>query len=286
MKHTCMNEAREVVYRLNRSNGADFRPETPRAGTCDEGLPEKRRLEMLHFLRVQGQATIDELAERWQVSCATVRRDLDRLASQKLITRTYGGAIVAEDPPLPALASGQRRHLPESHIARAACRLIAEGETLLVSGGLFTKLIASELIQKHLTIITNDLTLPAAVPTNLGVYVLGGKYARDAQTTVGPIAVSGAGITVDSALISIDGVTAETGLSMALLEEAWMVSAMMAAARRTIVLASGAKLGKAALARAGGLDNMQVLVTDQSPPVDLARALQESRVQVIVAPDH
>jgi DeoR/GlpR family transcriptional regulator of sugar metabolism len=134
-----------------------------------------------------------------------------------------------------------------------------------------------------LTVITNDLRLPAALPPHVEVYVLGGKYLRDAQATAGPLAVSGIGIRVDSALIRVDGVTAEHGLTTARLEDAWLISAMIDAARRTVVIACGDALGKTSLGRVGGLDRMRALVTDEMPPAGLSQALNKARVRVIVA---
>jgi DeoR/GlpR family transcriptional regulator of sugar metabolism len=168
-------------------------------------------------------------------------------------------------------------------IARAACRLIGRGETLLVSAGAAVWPVASGLMQKDLTVITNDLHLPAALPPHLEVYVLGGKYVRNVHATAGPLAVSGIGITVDSALIRVDGVTAEHGLTTARLEDAWLVSAMIDVARRTVVMARGAALGRASLGRVGGLGSIQALVTDETPPPGLSQELNKARVKVIVA---
>ena len=84
-------------------------------------------------------------------------------------------------------------------------------------------------------------------------------------------------------LIRIDGVTVEHGLTIATLEDAWLISAMIDAARRTIVMARAAAMGKASLGRVGGLDRMQALVTDETPPAGLSQALGKARVKVIVA---
>jgi len=53
-----------------------------------------------------------------------------------------------------------------------------------------------------------------------------------------------------------------------------MIAAMMAAARRTIVLADSSKLGKDSFAQIAGLNAMQILVTDAEPSEDLAAALR------------
>ena len=258
----------------------------PKKSIRDGVLPASRHVELLQLLQTQGQATINELATWLGVSDATVRRDLDRLAGQKRLTRTYGGAMVNGGALPCSLGFGDRMHAPERRIAHAVCRLIGDGETLLVNAGVTVRRIVSELAQKRLTVITNDLCLPAALPSNLKVYVLGGEYMRGAQATKGPLVISGTWITVDSALVSVEGVSVEHGLTMATLEEAWMISAMMEAARRTIVLAAGTNLGKTALGRIGALDKMQVLITDEPPLDDLAHALIKARVKVIVATEN
>jgi DeoR/GlpR family transcriptional regulator of sugar metabolism len=278
-------KAREV-YEPTCVDSTGLRSTNPKKSIRDGVLPASRHLELLQLLQTRGQATINELAAWLDVSGATVRRDLDRLAGQKRLTRTYGGAMVNGGALPCSLGFGDRMHAPERRIAQAACRLIADGETVLVNAGETVRRIASELAQKRLTVITNDLCLPAALPSHLKVYVLGGEYVCGAQATKGPLVVSGAEITVDSALISVEGVTVAHGLTTATLEEAWMISAMMQAARRTIVMVVGTKLGKTALGRVGALDKMQVLVTDEPPLDDLAYALMKARVKVIVATDN
>jgi DeoR/GlpR family transcriptional regulator of sugar metabolism len=247
----------------------------------DGVVPAGRRQELLQFLKARGQATIKELAGWLGVSEATVRRDLDRLARRELLTRTYGGAITPEGVPVSA-SSRDWPHTPEGAIARAACGLIGRGETLLVTAEAAVWPVASGLMQKGLTVITNDLSLPAALPPHLEVYVLGGKYVRDAHATAGPLAVSGIGVRVDSALIRVDGVTAEHGLTTARLEDAWLISAMIDAARRTVVMACATAFGRTLLGRVGGLDRIQALVTDETPPEGLSQALNKARVKVVV----
>ena len=63
-----------------------------------------------------------------------------------------------------------------------------------------------------------------------------------------------------------------------------MTSQMIAAAQRTIVVADSSKFAKKSFTRIGPLGSMQVLITDKEPPDDLAQALNEAQVEVIIAP--
>ncbi|MBV8375990.1 MAG: DeoR/GlpR transcriptional regulator [Verrucomicrobia bacterium] len=253
-------------------------------------LPARRHLELVELIRSRGQMTVNELANHFTVSGDTVRRDLDLLAGQGLIKRTHGGAVamdnlVHQDSPFTQRMS--TRVPAKRRIARAAARLISDGETLLINGGSTTKLFAAELAERrNLTVVTNNLGLPATLPTDCcsNVYILGGEYNGDAQVTVGPVGfVSAGNITVDSAVIGVGGIAIKEGLTTTVLEECSMILAMICAARRTIVLADATKFGHRSFAHIAPLERIQILVTDEAPPKDLAQALHESGVEVIVA---
>jgi DeoR family transcriptional regulator, fructose operon transcriptional repressor len=253
-------------------------------------LPAKRHRELVEMIRSRGQMTVNELATQFAVSGDTVRRDLDLLAGQGLLQRTHGGAVamdnlVHQDSPFTQRMA--TRVPAKRRIGRAASRLIGNGETLLINGGSTTKFFAAELTEKrNLTVVTNNLGIPATLPPDCfsNVYILGGEYKADAQVTVGPVGfVSAASISVDSVVIGVGGITVKEGLTTTVLEECSMILAMINAARRTIVLADATKFGHSSFANIAPLGRIQILVTDQAPPSDLARALREAHVQVIVA---
>jgi DeoR/GlpR family transcriptional regulator of sugar metabolism len=251
-------------------------------------LPAQRQSELVKLLEVKGQMSVSDISDFFAVSEDTVRRDLDALAQRGALTRTHGGAVtittlVHRDSPF--LQRLNTRTAEKQRIAKAAAALISDGETLLINGGSTTRLFAAELNQQYLTVVTNNLSIPGMLPTELtrDVYVMGGQLRPEAQVTIGPIMASGIQISVDSAIVGVGGVTAREGLTTTVLEEASMIAAMMAAARRAIVLADSSKLGKHSFAQIAGLNAMQILVTDAEPAEELAAALREAGVQLIVA---
>jgi DeoR family transcriptional regulator, fructose operon transcriptional repressor len=266
-------------------------------GTSDDSirenvLPAKRHLELVELIRTRGQMTVNELSSHFEVSGDTVRRDLDLLASQGLLKRTHGGAVAMDNLVHQDSTFMQRmstRVPSKKRIARAAIQLIGNGETLLLNGGSTTRFFAAELgNRRNLTIVTNNLTIPTTLPTECvrDVYILGGQYKGDAQVTIGPVGfVAAASITVDAAVIGIGGITVKEGLTTTVLEEASMILGMINVARRTIVLANASKLGHSAFAQIAPLERIDTLVTDEEPPGDLAQALKEGRVELIVAPE-
>ena len=109
-------------------------------------LPAKRHLELVELIRARGQMTVNDLASHFAVSGDTVRRDLDLLATQGLLKRTHGGAVALDNLVHQDSTFTQRmgtRVPAKRRIARAASRLIGDGETLLLNGGSTTKLFAT-----------------------------------------------------------------------------------------------------------------------------------------------
>lgn len=229
--------------------------------------------------------SVRELAAYFEISDDTVRRDLDLLASQGLLTRTHGGAVAITALVHRDSTFMQRmgtRTQEKKRIADAAIELIEDGETLLINGGSTTRLFAAQLRRRNITVVTNNLSVPGTLPAEVArdVYILGGHYKEDAQVTIGPVVASGVPISVDTAIIGVGGITTREGLTTTVLEEASMIASMIAVARRTIVLADASKLGKCSFAQIGPLSSMQILISDSAPDQELA----EAGVQLILAP--
>jgi DeoR/GlpR family transcriptional regulator of sugar metabolism len=251
-------------------------------------LPGSRQRQLVDVMRQKGHVTVAELTMMFGVSRDTIRRDLQLLERQGLLTRTHGGAL-AGDGLVARETRFQSRMMEQTgakrSIGRAAAGLIREGETLILNGGSTTCAFAAELGGlRDLTIVTNNLMLPQVVTRHAArsVYVLGGAYWDSAQITVGVVKIFGSSrISVDTAVIGVTGIDA-TGLSISRLEESQVTLEMMDAARRVIVLADSAKFGVKAFAHVADFNRIRYLVTDMPPPPDIADALAQAAVEVVL----
>jgi DeoR family transcriptional regulator, fructose operon transcriptional repressor len=256
----------------------------------DGSLPARRRFELIRLARRQGQLSVTELSSQFGVSPDTIRRDLDLLSVRGLVRRTHGGAVPADSLVQTESPFAQRPNLrtaEKTRIGQCAAALIQDGETLIVNGGSTTRIFAFELAgKKNLTVVTNALGIPASLPEQAvrDIIVLGGDYRAESQITVGSIAYCGStGVSVDSAILGVAGIT-EEGLFAKSLQEATMTAHMIAAARRTIVLADSTKFNQKLLGHIGSLGQINILVTDAEPAKKMCEILDESGVKVVVAP--
>jgi DeoR family fructose operon transcriptional repressor len=252
-------------------------------------LPGSRQRRLVDYMRVKGHVTVVELTTMFGVSRDTIRRDLQLLERLGLLTRTHGGALagdglVARETRFQSRMAAQTQ--VKRSIGRAAAGLIRAGETLILNGGSTTCCFAAELGGlRDLTIVTNNLMLPQVVAPHAArsIYILGGAYWDSAQITVGAVKIFGsARISVDTAVIGVTGIDT-TGVSISRLEESQESLEMMDAARRVIVVAASAKFGTNAFAHVAGFNRIQYLVTDAEPPPDIADAMAQAGVEVILS---
>lgn len=256
----------------------------------DESLPARRRFELIRLAQRQGQLSVAELSSQFGVSADTIRRDLDLLSLRGFVRRTHGGAVPADYLFQGGSSSAQRigaQIAEKTRIARCASELVQDGESLILNGGSTTRLFAFELAgKKDLTVVTNALGIPAALPRQAvrDIVVLGGEYRAESQITVGSVAFCGAiAVSADSAILGVGGLTKD-GLYAGLLQDATMTASMIGAARRTIILADSTKFNRKLLGHIASLEQIDILVTDAEPPGDLFSALEELEIQVLVAP--
>ena len=256
----------------------------------DGALPGRRRTLLTEFIDSHGQATVVELADAFSVSTDTVRRDLDWLAKHGAVSRTYGGAVTVAGLASTDTSFSDRSssHVDEKqHIASAAADRIADGATLILNGGTTTPAVArAPGVRRNLTIVTNNLRVPAAVPPAAvrDVYLLGGSCRLVSHVTIGPVTFPGTeGISADVAVIGVGGVAARAGFTTTNLQEAQMMAEMIASAQRTIVVADSSKFGRSAFAHIVRLESVGMLITDRRPDPELLDALSAAQVEIAVA---
>jgi DeoR family transcriptional regulator of aga operon len=246
---------------------------------------------LLELLAGAGRLDVDGAARQLGVSAATIRRDLDQLAQQQMLTRTRGGAVagsVSYDLPLRYRTA---RHQPaKQRIGQAAAALIGPGAIVGMSGGTTTTEVARALGLRAdppggaaVTVVTNALNIASelAVRPRVKLVVTGGVARPQSYELVGPLA---GGIlhevALDLAIVGVDGLDAERGASAHHEDEASVNALMASRARRVVVVADASKLGQRAFARICAVDAIDVVVTDAAAPRAQTDRLVEAGVTV------
>ncbi len=247
---------------------------------------EERLSLILEELAAGGAVGVAQLAARLDVSTASVRRDLQLLEEQRLLSRTHGGAVANSTVyELPLRYRGGRHRDEKRRIAVAAAARVSDDiASVGLTGGTTTTEVARELADRQgLTIVTNALNIAAemALRGDLKLVVTGGTARSESYELVGPLAEAAlATMNLDLAIVGVDGISAAAGLTTYHDIEAHTNQVLIGRARRVIVVADGSKVGKVAFARICELTAVHELISDASAPARELRLLEDAGVLV------
>jgi DeoR family transcriptional regulator, aga operon transcriptional repressor len=240
---------------------------------------------ILEHLSAHGSVSVADLAAELTVSPATIRRDLELLDDQRLLTRTHGGAVgqgVLYE--LPLRYKTGRHQQEKRRIAAEAATRVADGEAVGLTGGTTTTEVARVLVERQrLTVVTNALNIASelAIRPNLKLVVTGGWARSESYELVGPLAEQSlAGLNLDTVFMGVDGISFEAGLMTHHEVEAHTNMALMERARRAIVVADSSKIGRTAFARICAIERVHELITDVAADDAAIVAIREAGVLV------
>jgi len=252
---------------------------------------EKSRI-ILELLARSGTLTAREAAERLHLSAPTIRREFKRLADAGTVRRVHGRIEQLDtkhDASLPLALRRQWFTVVKEHLARRTAQELPESGAVFVDGGSTTAHLAMFLASPKLRIITNSLALNALFmerfPASGGPEVLltGGIVDRKSAILLGPEAERCVkNFCAECAVISgtaLDGEYLYDNQDAA----AALQRAMIANAKRTIVVTDSSKLGKTAMCRSEQVEKISLVVTDFNPDAhETVAELKRRGVRVIL----
>ncbi|MDO5721864.1 MAG: DeoR/GlpR family DNA-binding transcription regulator [Actinomycetaceae bacterium] len=261
-------------------------------------MDRHQRLSALVELIVdRGAIRVDDAVRELGVSAATVRRDLDALADQQLITRTRGGARAnAATGDVPMRYRAVVKPAEKTAIARTCAQLVAPGEVVGCNGGTTTTLAAYELgvrvsaedvfEDNGITVVTNAVNIAndLVVRPRVRVVVTGGVVRSRSYELIGPLSdLILPSISIDTLFLGVNGVEADKGIFANHEGEAAVNAALVRAAQKVVVVADSSKIGVSAFARITTIDKVDALVTDTGADAQVLAKLRRQGVEVHLA---
>lgn len=250
---------------------------------------EERQQQIVRLARRDGRVEVATLADTFDVTTETIRRDLSALERHGLVRRVHGGAIPVErlgfEPGV--AARDQVMTAEKERIAKAALDELPEEGAILVDAGTTTARFADVLpSDRELTVVTNAMNIAVRLASqpNLTVLTLGGRIRGRTLAAVDVWALRTLADTyVDVAFMATNGISVERGLTTPDPTEAAVKQAMMAAARRSVLLADHTKVGHDHLVRFGDVSMLDTVVTDDGIDDQVAADIAAAGPRVVRA---
>ena len=250
--------------------------------------PERQQA-ILGRARADGRVDVNSLAEAFDVTPETIRRDLTGLERRGVLRRVHGGAIPVERLTM-ELAVEERFGLnaaQKERIAKAALDQLPDGGSIIIDAGTTTVRFADILpTDRNFTVVTHGLPIAGllAERPNITLHLVGGQVRPGTLAAVGSWAEREySGVFADVAFAGTNGISPARGLTTPDIAEAAVKRALMRSARRTVVLADHSKFGREEFAHVSHLTEVDTIITDSEVDADMAREIEDMGPEVVRA---
>jgi DeoR family transcriptional regulator of aga operon len=255
---------------------------------------DQRAKEILRLLLRQGKTSVEDLTAALSASPASIRRDLVRLEARGLVHRTHGGAMLSGRQVYEPFRFDASFHVREDRfaaekqrIAHAAAALVKENETIGISSGTTTTLLAKQLLNRRgIHVVTNavNIGMELGSAAHIETTLTGGAMRwAGAFSLVGPAAVETLNMFVmDRLFLGVTGLDPVFGATMIEPEEAAVSRVMVKQAREVVVVADSSKIGMVSPAVICLPREIDVLITDDGIDRESAAVFAAAGINIIM----
>jgi DeoR family transcriptional regulator, aga operon transcriptional repressor len=248
---------------------------------------------LLDILAAEGHVDVDQIARRMEVSSSTIRRDLNDLHDQQLVSRTRGGAVATTvNYDLPIRYRTAKHASEKTRIGRAAANLVSPGAIVGLNGGTTTTEVARAIAERStdssggppITIVTNAINIAGelTVRRHVKLVMTGGVARPQSFELTGALAADTLRqVDLDVAIMGVDAFDPHTGAKALDEEEASINRLMAERAGRVVIVADSSKLDARAFARICAVSDVNQLITDSGAPARAVRAIRQAGVEVL-----
>ena len=247
-----------------------------------------RHADIIDLAKARGRVSVDELAEHFDVTPQTIRKDLNEICDRQLLTRIHGGAVFqagtvnTEYEQRRTIAAEEKRA-----IGQAAADLIPDNASLFMNIGTTVEAVSEALIShSKLMVITNNLNVANRLCRyeQMEVVVTGGVVRGTDAGIVGEAAVDFIQqFKVDFAVIGASAIDADGYLLDFDFREVKVNKAIISNARHVILVSDAIKFDRSAPVRIAHLSQINTFVTDQCSEGAIKQICKEHDVSLIEA---
>ncbi|WP_099355244.1 DeoR/GlpR family DNA-binding transcription regulator [Fredinandcohnia onubensis] len=230
-------------------------------------MVSSRQNQILEYLNKKSPVSVEEFAEKFNVTEVTIRRDLAILNEKGLIARNRGEASLPILGMEPMYSHRIDHNIEEKKkLAKYAAEQINEGEVIALDIGTTAVELAKELLnKKRLTIFTSSFQEAAILSkSSHEVYMIGGLMRKSEMSMIGSIALDTIKkFNFDKFYLGLAGLSNEAGPTDYSVEEAEVKRAFIERSNKVIALVDKSKVGKSSLVNICDINEIDEIVTNK-----------------------
>ncbi|HEY5674028.1 MAG TPA: DeoR family transcriptional regulator [Malonomonas sp.] len=248
----------------------------------------QRQQEILLLVQQRGFVAIETLAQHFNLTPQTIRRDINSLCEQQLLTRYHGGAGLSSSVENVDYSTRQVLNLEAKRlIAAMAAAKIPDRASIFINIGTTTEEVARALLNHSgLRIITNNLNVATILRQNPGfeIIIAGGSVRQRDGGITGEATIDFIRqFKVDYGIIGISSIDADGTLLDFDYHEVRVAQAIIENSRQVFLVADQSKFERCAMVRLGSIRQVSALFTDRQPPEHILAILNEADVALQTA---
>lgn len=248
----------------------------------------ERQQRILALIRTEGKAEVEALAQAFEVTTQTIRRDLAELCDRGLAARTHGGArrLIS----VSNVAYDERRKIQievKEDIGRRTAALIPNDCSIAINIGTTTEQVGRALADHvDLVVLSNNVNIITSfIGARVKELILVGGSVRHADgAIVGEDAVNFiSGYKVDYAIIGASALDEDGAILDFDSREVSVSRAIMRNARTKILVCDSSKFERSAPVRICNIADLDYFVTDREPPAHFVEEARKGNTTVLVS---
>ncbi len=229
--------------------------------------PSNRQIKILAMVEENGFVATEAMVTEFNVTPQTIRRDLNELNAQGLLTRFHGGAGQAKSienrPYKDRLRTGVQA---KRKIAELTASLVPNGASLFLNIGTTTEAVAEALLKhENLHVVTNNINVAQILSQNesFQIMIAGGQVRNHDGGIIGLSSTDFVGqFRMDIGIVGISGIDEDGALLDFDHQEVKTARIILDNSRKVILVADQHKFGRRAMNRMGYINDLDILVTD------------------------
>ena len=245
---------------------------------------KQRRHTIMQLLQEQGELSVEQLVQLFDISEVTIRKDLSALETNGFLLRKYGGAILMPKEIMDEIENNEltKRKLV---IAKAAAERIRDHNRIIVDSGSTTAALIKQLnLKQGLVVMTNSLSVATelrALENEPTLLMTGGTWDTRSESFQGKVAEQVLrSYDFDQLFIGADGIDLARG-STTFNELVGLSQVMAEVSREVVVMVESQKIGRKMPNLELTWQQIDVLITDTGLSEQDKQAILAHGVEVI-----
>ena len=245
---------------------------------------KQRRHTIMQLLQEQGEVSVEQLVQLFDISEVTIRKDLSALETNGFLLRKYGGAILM---PKEIIDENENDELTKRKfvIAKASAERIRDHNRIIVDSGSTTAALIKQLnLKQGLVVMTNSLSVATelrALENEPTLLMTGGTWDTRSESFQGKVAEQVLrSYDFDQLFIGADGIDLARG-STTFNELVGLSQVMAEVSREVVVMVESQKIGRKMPNLELTWQQIDVLITDTGLSEQDKQAILAHGVEVI-----